>query len=232
MHINLFDIIMLSVFSGAIFLGLYRGMVLSLLNIGALILTLLFTIVLIPFAEEIVKEYTNNSLIIQIASIVVSYILSSFASNWLSKWVKEVIQKYTGGLIDRVLGMWIGAISGYIITFFTFLTLAVVSSSSYVGAKNLWQVVHNIDSKEYPNWIKNASLYPVMQSSYQIFDKLFEESFVENSLKNINIPSVKLDKSSSGEIEAHDVKGASIQTKESIIDEVQKVLLEEEVTKK
>ncbi len=212
---------MLSIFSGAIFLGLYRGMVISLLHIGTLFLTLLLTIILTPLAEEIVKEYTTNSLIIQIASIVVSYILSSFASNWLAKSLKEIIQKYTGGLIDRVLGVWVGALTGYVITFFIFLTLAVISSSSYIGAKNLWQVVHNINEKEYPKWIKNASLYSIMQSSYQISDKFFEGSFIENSLKNINLPSVQLEK------DKHETEtsNASSQKHDAIMEEVQKSLI-------
>ena len=70
MHINLFDIIMLSGFSGAIFLGFYRGMVISLLNIGTLFFTILLTILLIPLSEEIVKEYTHNTLAINIISII------------------------------------------------------------------------------------------------------------------------------------------------------------------
>ncbi len=194
MHFNLFDIIILSIFVGSTLLGMYRGLIVSCINIGNFIFTILLTILLTPLSEEIVQEHIKNDLITTIVSVVISYLLSNFASNWLSKRLKEIAEKYSLGFVDKILGVWIGAIRGYIVAVALFATIASITSSSYVGAQNYWQLIQNIDSQKYPKWLKNAALYGVMNGSFNFLYNTSSHSFIERYLENISMPSHQVKK--------------------------------------
>ncbi len=189
MHLNLFDIILLAIFLGSVFWGSYRGFILSSISISSFLLTILLTIILIPFADEIVFEHINHGVFASLASATISYILSNFASKWISKRFTEIIKDRTGGMIDRIFGLWIGAFRGFVICFILFAIVGIISSNSYVGAKNSWQMFSNIDEKEYPHWLKRGYLYPFFQTSIVSTHDSLSGSFVESYLLNVKLPS-------------------------------------------
>lgn len=226
MHFNLFDIIILSIFVGSTLLGLYRGLVISVINIGNFILTILLTILLTPLAEEIVQEHVRNELFTTIISVVISYLLSNFASNWASKRLKEIAEKYSLGFVDKVLGVWIGALRGYIISIALFTAIASITSSSYVGAQNYWQLFSNIDSQKYPKWLQNASLYSIMNGSFNLVYGVSSGSFISKYLGDINMPSHQVKKG----LENDDKESATEETSQpnispDSIDQIQQELL-------
>jgi uncharacterized membrane protein required for colicin V production len=188
---NLFDIILLSILLGSIFLGTYRGLLVTSIGIGSFFLTIIFTSILFPLAEEIVKEHIESAAIVNSISIIVAYILSSFASHWISGRLKEVISPFTKGMIDRLLGFWIGALRGYLVCFTCFLIICIVSSWSFVGAKNVWQVYNNINEESYPKWLKKGYLFPVLNKSSLYLHHALEGSFIESYFTNIELPASK-----------------------------------------
>ena len=223
MHFNLFDIITLSVFCGSILLGMYRGLIVTSINIGNFILTIFLTILLTPLSEEIVREHVRNHLVATILSIVVSYLLSNFAANWISKRLKEIVENYTKNFIDRVLGLWLGAIRGYFICIMLFSAIAAVSSSSYVGAKNYWEIINNTSEEQYPKWLKSAALYAIMNGSFnKVYDTL-SGSFIERYLEGLNMPSQQVEKAAG--TAAQDTSTTK-QERSNSVDEIQQQLLE------
>ena len=229
MHFNLFDIILVTIFVASTLLGMYRGLVVTSINIGSFMLTIFLTIVLVPLSKEIVSEHVSNDLVVTIISLVISYLLARFSSNWLAKRLEEITDKYTKGVIDRSLGLWIGAIRGYVICLSLFMIAAIFTSSSYVGAKNYWQIIHHIDSKEYPKWLKKGTLFDIMQGSYIGANKFFSGTIVETYLEGLNMPAKQVETSGTVEAinEVIDEKDAS-----NTMDELQKQLLNTHETEK
>lgn len=188
---NLFDIILLSILLGSIFLGTYRGLLVTSIGIGSFFLTLIFTSILFPLAKEIVQEHIESAAIVNSISIIVAYILSSFASHWISGRLNEIVKEYTKGMIDRILGFWVGALRGFLICFTSFLIICIVSSWSFVGAKNAWQVYNNINEESYPKWLKKGYLFPVFNSSSIHLHQMLEGTFIESYFTNIELPASK-----------------------------------------
>ncbi|MDX1923997.1 MAG: CvpA family protein [Rickettsiaceae bacterium] len=168
-------------------MGAIRGASVTLLNLCRFICTILLTFTLSPMAKEIIQEHVHSEVMIEISSIITSYILSYFGLGFVSKRLKEFIIGKPG-ILDIAFGLWIGAFRGAMICFCIFAILGSFFSSSYTGAKNIWQVLNHINEKEYPNWLKKSSLYGILQYSLKSSTDFAQGSCIETTLTNIKLP--------------------------------------------
>lgn len=191
MYFSLFDIIVSTIFIASSLLGIIRGFVITSLSIVTFLLTLLLTMLLAPLSEEVVAEYIHSRMITNVISIIISYLLSKFACNWLLRLLREYVDNKTGGLVDKVLGLWIGAFRGYAMTIFMFISIGIISSSSYVGAKNYWQIFANVNSAEYPKWLGSSYTYNIFQANYVFLKDFLEGGMTQKYLENIELPKIE-----------------------------------------
>lgn len=192
MHISLFDIIIIAIFCISSVIGAYRGFLVTTLNIVTFFLAIFLTIILSPLSEEIISEHVTSQIAVNIISIIISYLIAKIACNQIAKILKEVFEN-NSGMIDKTFGLWVGAFRGYFICVFLYISVGITTSSSYVGAKNYWQVFSNIDSKQYPNWLIRSYTYNLLQANYIIAKNSLENSFIEKYLEQIELPKAKID---------------------------------------
>jgi uncharacterized membrane protein required for colicin V production len=217
MHLSLFDIIIFSIFISSSILGTYRGFLITTLNIVTFLLTIFLTIILSPLSEEIISEHVTSHIAVNIISIIISYLLSRTACNQITKILKEIFAS-NSGLIDKTFGLWVGAFRGYFLCVLLYVTVGMISSSSYVGAKNYWQVFTNIDSKQYPNWLLNSYTYNILQANYVISKNYLDNSIIEKYLEDIELPKAKSDSENST---PSDPQKPQPKTEDLIMDQIQ-----------
>ena len=67
------------------------------------------------------------------------------------------------------------------------MSIGIVTSSSYVGAKNYMQILSNIDSKQHPKWLRHSRLYSFLNYSQGSINSYLENSFIGSILKSKEI---------------------------------------------
>lgn len=185
MTLNLFDIIVSIIFIASFILATYRGFILTFLDIIKFLSTIILTIFLFPLSKDIVNEYTSNPLMLTIISSIIAYILSKIICNFIAKKLSEVIKPHTGNLIDRLLGSFIGAIKGFCLCCLLFIGIIIISSSSYLGAKNAWLIFANINPSDHPRWLKSSKSFVLFNKSYEHIFNFMEGGWVESKLESV-----------------------------------------------
>jgi membrane protein required for colicin V production len=193
---NLYDIINLSIIIGSTLMAIHRGFLVSSINILSFVASILLTAFLFPFSIEIVAEYISTKSFSYIIAGFISYLLSKFTCSWLAGLFKELIEKISGGFLDRLFGIWIGGIQGLLMVFIIFLSSSIISTSSYYKSKNWWQIFSNLHSSEHPNWLIKSESYQYLISTHKIAINLIEYGYLYDLLENKiimdNIPSTEI----------------------------------------
>lgn len=186
---NLYDVINIGILAGSISLALYRGFILSLVNVLSTLLFLIILIVIFPLAQEVIDEYVTNIYINNIISLVLSYLLAKYTSKWIYRFFDEVLKENTKGFFDRILGIWIGTFNGILIVISIYFIIIIASTKSMFTSKNYLEVVNHKEYKIdlYPKWLKKSESYSYLNPIHRILFDLIENNFIGSYLESMEI---------------------------------------------
>lgn len=187
---NLYDIINLFIILAATFISVYRGFSISSIKLVTLLCIITITIILLPYSYDVLSEYIKNELLVNILSLVLSYLIARISCKWISNRITEPIEKKGKGFVDRVLGFWLGIVEGFTVILIFFMIIGIFSSPSTIKSKNYWQVLEQIDSNQYPKWIKKSICYKHLSALQDMILQYLDNSFVSQYFQKfeINIP--------------------------------------------
>ena len=177
---NLFDIVILGIMIVSTMMGLQRGMIKLIIGLICFVVSLVAAYLLFPMAKAIVIEHVSNIIIVNVVSGVISYLVSTLFCGFVGSQLIKIVVDISGGMIDRLCGTMIGALRGLIISMTVFGLIAVFTSGSYIGAKNIQEVVERTKSDEYPAWLKNAYTYNLLDSSMKVLGSMTPKSTLES----------------------------------------------------
>lgn len=137
-------------------LGMYNGFLKLSINAIAFISSVIAAYFLYPIVKELLIAYIFNVLMLGVVSGVLSYLISLVVFSIIGAKICDWMKPLSGGVVDRVSGLIGGIIRGGAISLFIFITIAVFTSSSYVGANNIEEIIKNIDTNTYPEWLQQS----------------------------------------------------------------------------
>lgn len=181
---NLFDIIVLAIVISSTLMGLYKGLIRLSISLISFCLSLTGAYFMLPIVETAVSEHIQNTIAVNITSGVIAYLISMLFFAFLGGQVTKMADGISGGLIDRLLGLVVGALRGLVICSGLFALIAVFASDAYVGAKMAKDVADKIDHDKYPKWLTGAATYDTIENSAKIFGGLISDK----SLRAIKLP--------------------------------------------
>ena len=165
MHFSFFDVFFFSVFLVSSFLGFYRGLFVTVLHIVKFLCVIVFTIFLMPLAQDITTEYTSYEMVANTIALVLSYVLSSILFGFTAIQIEALTSPFIQGLVDKALGGFVGMVRGVAIGIASFMCITVASSGSYIEAKNAMEALTDTNQKRYPNWLTKSSSFDFLQTS-------------------------------------------------------------------
>lgn len=185
MTFTLFDILIIIITSVSSLLGIYRGMINITMNLLGFIASIFVAIVLTPYVNILFSSYIKNELASTILSGISAYIVSLVFFTLLVSKTLPLFACVSKGVIDRLSGLVIGAVRGVLISLFIFAVLAVFTSGTYMGAKKAEDLVYNLSSKEYPDWLKDSVTAPYLE----VLSKKVVSLMPHTMLDSIKMPS-------------------------------------------
>ena len=151
-----FDIIILTIIAASSIFGLYGGIIKLTIRFLAFIASIIFAYYLYPYSTEIIHPYIKNHIGLIISSGITSYIISLIICTFLSSKSLSALSIVSGGIVDRSLGLAVGAFRGIIICTIIFLTVAILFSGSYLQSKDLKEIINKTTNDKYPKWLKES----------------------------------------------------------------------------
>lgn len=205
---NVFDIIVLAIVISSTLMGLYKGLIRLTIGLISFCLSLSSAYFLFPVVEVAVSEHIQNTVAVNITSGLIAYLISMLFCAFLSSQIVKMVDGISGGLVDRVCGMAVGALRGLIICSGIFGIVAIFTSDAYVDSDTAKDVDAKIDHEKYPKWLTGAATYDVIESSAKIMggmvsDKTLEEIKLPKSPKKLpEIPPEVIDKAAGAAAQA------------------------------
>ena len=115
-----------------------------------------------PAAFQLVNKFINVDMIANLVGLAAVFIIALVALNYLGKFIGERIRTSFMGPIDRLLGTLFGFIRGAIV-----VSAAFLAFSQFVSEKN------------YPDWVTDAKLLPLVQIGATIIAEVTPNIFDE-----------------------------------------------------
>lgn len=181
MTFTLFDILIITTISVSSLLGIYRGMVDITINLIGFVSSIVAAIILYPYTESLFASYVNNQLASSILSGVCSYIISLIFFTFLSSKILLLLSGVTKGPVDRSLGLFVGFVRGVLFSLMIFTSVAVFTSGTYFSAEKTEDVIFDLSSDEYPEWLKDSVSSEYLEKTLKDATKLIP-SEVLNSI--------------------------------------------------
>lgn len=176
---NLFDIIVLAIVISSTLIGLYKGLIRLSIGLMSFCLSLVCAYFLFPIVEVAVSEHIQNTVAVNITSALVAYLISMLFFAFLSIQVMKMVDGISGGLIDRIFGLAVGALRGLIICSGIFGIIAIFTSDAYVDSATAKDIADKIDTDKYPKWLAGAITYDIVESSAKILGKMISQKTLE-----------------------------------------------------
>lgn len=184
MIFTLFDIVILTIIGISSLFGLYKGMINITINMLGFIASIIVAIILYPYALVIFSGYIDNDLVTSIISGVSSYIVSLIFFTFLTFKIALLFKELSRGPFDRLLGLILGFLRGGLFALILFSIIAIFTSGTYSEADVSEDIVLNLSSDKYPDWLKNSSTTPYMERTLKNIIKMIPQEV----LHSINIP--------------------------------------------
>lgn len=190
MMFTIFDITIFTIIIISAILGLYKGMLNIVINLLGFIASIVAAIILFPYIKALFIGHIENQLFASIFSGVVAYILSLVVLTFVTSKVITLFNPISGGVFDRFLGVIFGVLRGLIFSAVLFTVVAVLSSGSYLKAQNGLELVSNLDTEKYPEWLSSSK-------TSNFLEGLLKSSVLflpEDTLKSITLPKTNIEK--------------------------------------
>ena len=157
MIFTLFDIAILTIIAVSSLLGFYRGMINITINLLGFIASIIVAIFLYSYVRTMFSGYVDNDLVTSLASGVTAYIVSLIIFTFLTSKIVFLFDGSSKSIFDRFLGLIIGIIRGVLFSLILFAIVAIFAAGTYSEAENAEDLVFNLSSDEYPEWLKNST---------------------------------------------------------------------------
>jgi len=190
MMFTIFDITIFTIIIISTILGLYKGMLNIVINLLGFVASIVAAIILFPYIKALFIGHIENQLFASIFSGVVAYVISLVVLTFATSKVVALFNPISGGALDRSLGVVFGVLRGLIISVIIFTVVAVLSSGSYLKAQNSLELVSNLDTKKYPDWLSTSKTSDFLEG-------LLKSSILflpEDTLKSITLPKTNIEK--------------------------------------
>lgn len=208
MSFSIFDIIILSLVSFSLFFGIYRGSINIIINFIGFIASIVLAILAYPCIKPFLLNYVTNELFVSIISAVVSYICSLILFTFITSKIVGLCSTFSGGFLDRTLGLILGVIRGWIFAVIIFAGVAIFSSGSYVEAENTGELITKIDKEKYPAWLSSSKTTPYLQD---FLNKIYQ-MLPEDWFKSLKMPKPDKEEGAGDIIDAINRKKSSVKS--------------------
>lgn len=177
---NFFDIILIFIIFVSAMFALQRGFVKTLIGLLCFVSSIYVASVFMPFVDEMVFDYSNNVIIVTILAAIISYVISALLFAIINYQLGFLAKPISGGVVDRFLGLILGVLRGWLICYLLYGMVAVFSSSSYIKAKDMYQVINKVDLDDSPNWIKNSVVNVYLENTNDILTEIVPNSYLKS----------------------------------------------------
>ena len=184
---TIFDIIILTIITISSICGMYTGLIIFSINLLGFILSIISAFYLYPFIVDVFTRYCSHEVTLVISSGTLSYIISLIFYNFLMNQAKLMVANIRGGILDRLLGLFVGFVRGLSISVTLFVMIAIFTAGSYIKADNLYDISKATKIESYPAWLTKSLITEYLDSISRNILSLFSEE----SLKSIELPSIK-----------------------------------------
>jgi uncharacterized membrane protein required for colicin V production len=209
MMFTIFDITIFTIVAISSIFGLYKGMLNIVINLLGFIASIIAAILLFPYIKSTFSAHIANDLAASILSGIVAYVFSLVVLTFITSKIVALFSSASHGFLDRTLGVLFGILRGLIISIVIFAVVAILSSGSYLKAKNAMSLIEGLDKSKYPDWLAESK-------TSQFLEKVLKysiNSLPENTLESITLPS-----SPSNTKEDEDIIDEIKRTKEESLD--------------
>ena len=192
MMFTIFDIAVFTVIAVSTIMGLYKGLLGMAINLAGFVASIAAAIFLFPYVQTALAKHIENELLLSILSGTISYICSLFILTSITSKISDILSVISSGFVDRTLGAIAGLFRGLIISTVIFVLAAIFSSGAYVKAENVEEIVSNLNSEKYPDWLNDSKTTEYLE----ILLKELLALLPENTLQSIKLPKpeVKVEK--------------------------------------
>ncbi len=192
MMFTIFDIAVFTVIAVSTIMGLYKGLLGMAINLAGFVASIAAAIFLFPYVQIALAKHIENELLLSILSGTISYICSLFILTSITSKIGDILSVISSGFVDRTLGAIAGLFRGLIISTVIFVLAAIFSSGAYVKAENVDEIVSNLNSEKYPDWLNDSKTTEYLE----ILLKELLALLPENTLQSIKLPKpeVKVEK--------------------------------------
>lgn len=186
---NLFDIIVFAICITSSLMGLHKGLLRCILSFVCFLLSLVATDILFSPVRTVAIEHVNNIVVANIISGVGAYLISMFFFAFVNNQLTGFISGISGGMIDRALGLGLGALRGLIICWIIFGIVAIFTSDAHIGAVTAKDITTKVKPDHYPKWLTSSMSYDFISSSLHSIGS----SVSDKTLQSIILPSTAKD---------------------------------------
>jgi len=192
MMFTIFDIAVFTVIAVSTIMGLYKGLLGMAINLAGFVASIAAAIFLFPYVQIALAKHIENELLLSILSGTISYVCSLFILTSITSKISDILSVISSGFVDRTLGAIAGLFRGLIISTVIFVLAAIFSSGAYVKAENVEEIVSNLNSEKYPDWLNDSKTTEYLE----ILLKELLALLPENTLQSIKLPKpeVKVEK--------------------------------------
>lgn len=163
MHLTFFDNINIVILLLSFALGIFKGLIYTLLDLMLFVVKVLLTLWLLPYSYELLHEYVNNSLAVNILGLIICYIFSIICVSLLSKNVKNLLSPLTGGILDRSFGGLAGIIRAILFINMIFI-FSTIGNDRKNFAENSLKKIFVEQYKNNAKWLVNSYSFNMVNS--------------------------------------------------------------------
>lgn len=142
--------------------GIRRGFTTEAMKLVTWAGAIFFTVIAQPAAFRLANKFINVDMIANLVGLAVVFIVTLVALNYLGKFIGERIRTSFMGPVDRLLGTVFGFIRGAIVVSAAFLIFSQV-----------------VSEENYPEWITEAKLLPIVKIGAVIIVEVTPDIFDE-----------------------------------------------------
>lgn len=180
---TVFDIILLAIIIVSSFFGLYRGALIIIVNFIGFIASIVAAVFLYGYVTQFVGSYIENDLANSIVSGVGSYIISLMVFTFISAKIILLISMFTGGALDRIIGLVLGFVRGMLISLLIFSVTAIFYAKTFYNASMAKDLVLNLSDEKYPTWLQESKTSEFFEEMIKKSINYLPESILDYQIK-------------------------------------------------
>lgn len=186
MHLTFFDNINIIVLLLSFTLGVFKGLISTLLDLILFIVTILLTLWLLPYSYELLHEYVSNSIAVNVLGGIICYVFSIICVSLLSKNIKNLIKPITGGFLDRSFGGLIGLVRALLFTTIIFM-LGTIANDRKNFAENSLNKIFIEQYKNNAKWLVSSYSFNMVNSLAKTFVYLLPTSIKSKEFSDFEL---------------------------------------------